>query len=79
MSKIIALTVVLGSGITKSYVTKENERTSGMLVEKILSVGSEFENGIHSEFHMLDENGNSLYHIENCPVIVEYERMESID
>jgi len=44
----------------------------GREVIEIKQVGYEFENGIHSEYLVYDENGDIIASIENCPVIVDW-------
>lgn len=44
----------------------------GREVIEIKQVGYEHDNGVFSEFHVLDENGNLIASIENCPVIVDW-------
>jgi len=46
---------------------------NGREVIEIKQVGYEHENGISSEFHVLDEDGELIVSIENCPVIVEWQ------
>jgi hypothetical protein len=47
----------------------------GHEVIEIKQVGSEFDNSIHSEFQVLDENGELISSIENAPVIVDYKKI----
>lgn len=44
----------------------------GREVIEIKQVGAEYENSIHSEFLVSDENGDLIASIENCPVIVDW-------
>lgn len=44
----------------------------GRDVIEIKQVGYEFENGVFSEFQVLDENGALIASVENCPVIVDW-------
>jgi len=76
MDIIESLTVIMGNGFMRTYCTKENDWRLGILVSKIINDGSEFNGSVHSEYLMEDENGNLIAHIENCPVIVEYERSD---
>ncbi|MEK4732830.1 hypothetical protein [Paenibacillus sp. FSL L8-0641] len=48
-------------------------------VIEIRPVGKEFENSIHSEFTIHDENGDLIASIENAPVIVEYRQIAEHD
>jgi hypothetical protein len=45
---------------------------NGREVIEIKQVGTEFENSIHSEFEVLDENGELIASIENAPVILDW-------
>lgn len=47
----------------------------GREVIEIRQVGSEFETGIHSEYEVLDEEGELIAVVENAPVIVDYQRI----
>ncbi|MGG1880161.1 hypothetical protein ABDI30_21675 [Paenibacillus cisolokensis] len=44
----------------------------GREVIEIKQIGYEHDNGIFSEFHVLDENGSLIASIENCPVILDW-------
>jgi hypothetical protein len=44
----------------------------GQAVIEIKNNSLEFENSIHSQYDVLDKNGNLIASIENCPVVVEY-------
>lgn len=46
---------------------------------EIKQVGAEYENNVHSEFHVLDENDELIVSIENAPVIVEYRQIVEHD
>lgn len=46
---------------------------NGREVIEIKQVGYEQDNGVFSEFHVLDENGDLITSIENCPVIVDWQ------
>ncbi|WP_433618728.1 hypothetical protein [Paenibacillus cellulositrophicus] len=52
---------------------------NGRDVIEIKQVGYEFEGGIHSEFHVLDEEGSLIASVENCPVIVEWQTIAEHD
>nr|WP_302057315.1 hypothetical protein [Paenibacillus sp. Lou8.1] len=51
----------------------------GREVIEIKQVGTAFENSIHSEFTIHDENGDLIASIENAPVIVEYRQIVEHD
>ncbi|GAA0390184.1 hypothetical protein [Paenibacillus motobuensis] len=44
----------------------------GREVIEIKQVGYEHDNGVFSEFHVLDENNELIASIENCPVILDW-------
>ncbi|MCM3699237.1 hypothetical protein [Paenibacillus macerans] len=44
----------------------------GHEVIEIKQVGYEHDIGVFSEFHVLDENGNLISSIENCPVVLDW-------
>lgn len=44
----------------------------GKEVIEIQQVGAEYEDHVHSEYHIVDENGDLIAHVENCPVIVDW-------
>ncbi|MGZ0042096.1 hypothetical protein [Paenibacillus ottowii] len=52
---------------------------SGSEIIEIKQVGTEYENNVHSEFHILDENDELIVSIENAPVIVEYRQIVEHD
>lgn len=45
---------------------------NGREVIEIKQVGYEHDDGVFSEFQVLDENGELISSIENCPVIVDW-------
>ncbi|WP_366294317.1 hypothetical protein [Paenibacillus sp. AN1007] len=47
----------------------------GREVIEIKQVGTDFENHVHSEYYVLDENEHLLASIENAPVIVDYRQI----
>ncbi len=47
----------------------------GREVIEIRQIGSEFENSVHSEYVVLDENGCPIASVENAPVILDYQRI----
>ncbi|OWA36744.1 hypothetical protein B9G55_01295 [Saccharibacillus sp. O16] len=47
----------------------------GREVIEIRWVGSEYEDHVHSEFQVLDEDGCKIATIENAPVILDYQRI----
>lgn len=44
----------------------------GREVIEIKQVGSEYEDHVHSEYYVLDENGQLITSVENAPVIVDW-------
>lgn len=44
----------------------------GREVIEIKQVGDEYPDRVHSEFYVLDENGQLIASIENAPVIVDW-------
>ncbi|MEK5162027.1 hypothetical protein NYE69_06750 [Paenibacillus sp. FSL R5-0527] len=44
----------------------------GREVIEIKQVGYEHGDGVFSEFHVLDENGNLIASTENCPVVLDW-------
>ncbi|OME11383.1 hypothetical protein, partial [Paenibacillus odorifer] len=44
-------------------------------VIEIKQVGSEYEDHVHSEYVVLDEDGHMIASVENAPVIVEYRQI----
>ncbi|WP_063564862.1 hypothetical protein [Paenibacillus sp. O199] len=44
----------------------------GREVIEIKQVGSEYEDHVHSEYYVLDENGQLITSIENAPVIIDW-------
>ncbi|BFH63953.1 hypothetical protein [Paenibacillus azoreducens] len=75
MNVIQKLTVV--SNPTRVF--EVGTELDGREVIEIKQVGYEHENGIFSEFHVLDENENLIVSIENCPVIVEWQTIAEHD
>lgn len=62
------LTVVSNPTRTFEVGTEINGRE----VIEIVQVGVQFENSIHSEYLVHDENGDLIASIENSPVIVDW-------
>lgn len=52
---------------------------NGREVIEIKQIGYEFETGVHSEFHVLDEDNQLIVSVENCPVIVEWQTIAEHD
>ncbi|MEK5318129.1 hypothetical protein NSS94_02445 [Paenibacillus sp. FSL L8-0644] len=52
---------------------------NGCEVIEIKQVGTEYENSVHSEFHVLDEDDVLIVSIENAPVVVEYRQIAEHD
>lgn len=44
----------------------------GQEIIEIKQVGSEFEDHIHSEYYVLDQNGHLITSVENAPVILDW-------
>lgn len=51
----------------------------GSEVIEIKQVGSDFEDHIHSEYYVLDQNGRLITSVENAPVIVDYKQIVEHD
>ncbi|KOP64393.1 hypothetical protein AMS62_03320 [Bacillus sp. FJAT-18019] len=51
----------------------------GREVIEIVQVGAEFENSIHSEYLIRDEDGDLIASVENCPVIVDWKTLAEHD
>lgn len=69
MQVIQKLTVVSNPTRTFEVGTELNGRE----VIEIEQIGATYEDHVHSEFVIRDEDGNLIISIENCPVIVEYQ------
>ena len=54
------------------------EHNDRVIIE-IKQVGEEHPTHVHSEFWVLDENGDLIVSIENAPVIVEYVQIAEHD
>ncbi|ASA21995.1 hypothetical protein [Paenibacillus donghaensis] len=54
--------------------TVGGEHNDKAIIE-IKQVGEEYPNHVHSEFWVLDEDGQLIVSIENAPVIVEYRQI----
>ncbi|MEK4237541.1 hypothetical protein [Paenibacillus sp. FSL H7-0714] len=48
-------------------------------VIEIKQVGSEYEDHVHSEYVVLDEDGHMIASVENAPVIVDYKEIAEHD
>ena len=69
MEVIHKLVTVVGNHIREFEVgSVVNDRE----VIEIKNVSSEFEDSIHSEFHVLDENGDLIFVAENTPVHLDF-------
>lgn len=51
----------------------------GQEIIEMKQVGQEFEDRIHSEYHVLNEDGELIACIENAPVLVEYKQIADHD
>lgn len=69
MRAIRKLTVLCGNSVRTFEV---GNAINGLKVERITNNGLEFEDSIHSEYHVLDVNGKLIANIENAPVIVDW-------
>ena len=72
MKVIQSVTVVTRDGLKTYEVGRE---VRGQVIIEIKSVGLEYEDHVHSEYHALDEKGEVILAIENCPVIVEWQEV----
>ncbi|MGF7050380.1 hypothetical protein J2T13_004918 [Paenibacillus sp. DS2015] len=52
---------------------------NGREVIEIRQVGHEYEDHVHSEFIIQDENGDLISSIENAPVILDYKQIVEHD
>lgn len=52
---------------------------NGVAIIEIGDLGREYEDHVHSEYHILDENGELIVAIKNSPVIVEYQEIVEHD
>lgn|GEM_PF-1597221 len=75
MNVIQKLTVV--SNPTRIF--EVGTEVNGREVIEVKQVGYEHDNGVFSEFHVLDENDALIASIENCPVIVEWKTIVEHD
>ncbi|MNO54196.1 hypothetical protein D3C76_446610 [compost metagenome] len=48
-------------------------------VIEIKQVGSEYEDHVHSEYVVMDEDGYMIASVENAPVIVDYKQIAEHD
>lgn len=71
MEIIAKLTVV--SNPTRIF--EVGTEIDGREVIEIRQVGAEFENSVHSEYAVLDEEGELIAGIENAPVILDYQKI----
>jgi len=70
---ISKLTVLCGSS---SRTFEVGNVINGLTVAKISNNGAEYDNHIHSEYHVLDANGDLISVIENASVIVDWQENE---
>ena len=71
MQVIQKITVVSNPTRVFEVGTEVNRRE----VIEIKQVGVQYENSIHSEYIVLDEDGDVIVSIENCPVIAEWQKV----
>ncbi|MDO7908465.1 hypothetical protein Q5741_18860 [Paenibacillus sp. JX-17] len=51
----------------------------GQEIIEIKQAGAEYEDRIHSEYHVLNEEGCLIACIENAPVLIEYKQIAEHD
>lgn len=51
----------------------------GKEIIEIKQAGYEFENSVHSEYHVLDEDGELITSVENAPVILDWKTIAEHD
>ncbi|MEK3684883.1 hypothetical protein [Paenibacillus sp. FSL R10-2736] len=51
----------------------------GREVIEIRQVGANYEDHVHSEFHVEDENGELIASVENAPVIIDWQSIVEHD
>lgn len=51
------------------------EEYEGQVIIEIKYASIEYDDHIHSEYHVLDEDGNLIAVIENCAVLVEFQKV----
>lgn len=51
----------------------------GREVIEIRQVGVNYEDNVHSEFHVEDENGELIASVENAPVIIDWQSIVEHD
>ncbi|MNY75068.1 hypothetical protein D3C86_2142510 [compost metagenome] len=71
MQVIQSITVASVPAFTFCVGGEHNDRT----IIEIKQVGEEYPDHVHSEFLVLDEDGQLIVSIENAPVIVEYRQI----
>jgi hypothetical protein len=72
MRVIKSLAVLIAGPEGGAHWYKIGEKVNGLTIANIKNTGSEFEDSIHSEYHIRDEKNGLVVVIENCPVLVEY-------
>lgn len=69
-TETIIQSITVGQNLQRTYTV--GDEVNGREVNEIKAVGSEFEDHVHSEFWVLDEDNELITCIENMPVVVEY-------
>lgn len=69
MQVIQKLTIVTLEGVKSFEVGNEHD---GQAIIEIKNNCQEYPDHIHSQYDVLDEDGQPVAVIENCPVVVEY-------
>lgn len=73
MRVIRKLTVLCGNSARTFEV---GNVINGLTVAKITNNGVEYEDRIHSEYQVLDANGELIANVENVPIIVDWQENE---
>ncbi|KGE17598.1 hypothetical protein [Paenibacillus wynnii] len=76
MLQVIQKLTVVSNPTRVFEVGTEHE---GREVIEIKQVGAEYEDHVHSEFSVYDENDNLIASVENAPVIVDYRQIVDHD
>ncbi|QWU17346.1 hypothetical protein SAMN04487895_104270 [Paenibacillus sophorae] len=64
---------------TPNRIYEVGSEIDGHEVISIKQVGQEFENSVHSEFLIEDENGDLIASVENAPAIVDWKTIAEHD
>lgn len=71
--QVIQSVIVLTSQDTRTYEVGGEVRGQAIIEIKNMSV--EYEDHIHSEYHVFGEDEELIATVENCPVIVEWQKI----